>query len=150
MSCTSKRTGVEEELTIAKHLSADHAACYWNSMRGDNKYAAFLAAADEIVVTEDSVSMITEACSTGKPVKIYSLKNSNNRTLEFLVYGPIRKIFLFGRRLQLAILVKEGLAQWFDLNSPPRKQSTAAQATIKSTLSQAENNVILRIRALIS
>lgn len=148
--CTSKRTGAEEELMIAKHLSVDHAACYWNSIRGDNKYTAFLAAADEIVVTEDSVSMITEACSTGKPVKIYPLKNSNNRILEFLVNGPIRKIFLFGRSLQLAILVKEGLAQWFDLNSPPRKQSTAAQAAIKSTFSQAENNVLLKIRELIS
>lgn len=35
---------------------------------GDNPYFAFLGAADIILVTEDSTNMLTEACSTGKPV----------------------------------------------------------------------------------
>ncbi|MEP6485277.1 MAG: mitochondrial fission ELM1 family protein [Rudaea sp.] len=35
---------------------------------GVNPYPAYLAAADRIVVTPDSVNMISEACATGKPV----------------------------------------------------------------------------------
>ena len=40
---------------------------------GDNPYFAFLALADAIVVTEDSVNMVTEAAGTGKPVYVQSL-----------------------------------------------------------------------------
>lgn len=35
---------------------------------GDNPYFAFLGAADLILVTEESTNMLTEACTTGKPV----------------------------------------------------------------------------------
>jgi mitochondrial fission protein ELM1 len=35
---------------------------------GENPYFAFLATADAIVTTEDSVNMVTEATGTGKPV----------------------------------------------------------------------------------
>ena len=40
---------------------------------GDNPYFAFLALADAIVVTEDSVNMVTEAAGTGKPVYVQEL-----------------------------------------------------------------------------
>jgi len=35
---------------------------------GVNPYAGYLAAADRLVVTPDSVNMLSEACATGKPV----------------------------------------------------------------------------------
>lgn len=40
---------------------------------GDNPYFAFLAAADYILVTEDSTNMATDAASTGKPVFILKM-----------------------------------------------------------------------------
>src|SRR5438552_4092296 len=40
---------------------------------GDNPYYAYLAAADALLVTADSVSMISEAAATGKPVHILEL-----------------------------------------------------------------------------
>ena len=40
---------------------------------GENPYFAFLALADAIVVTEDSVNMVTEAAGTGKPVYVQAL-----------------------------------------------------------------------------
>jgi mitochondrial fission protein ELM1 len=40
---------------------------------GPNDYAAFLAAADELLVTDDSVSMATEAALTGAPVALFRL-----------------------------------------------------------------------------
>jgi len=41
---------------------------------GPNPYFAFLAAADYILVTEDSTNMATEAASTGKPVFILKME----------------------------------------------------------------------------
>jgi uncharacterized protein len=41
---------------------------------GDNPYAGFLAWADRIVVTPDSVNMISEACAAGKPVYTFALQ----------------------------------------------------------------------------
>ena len=38
---------------------------------GDNPYPAFLAHADGLVVTADSVNMTGEACATGKPVFVF-------------------------------------------------------------------------------
>jgi mitochondrial fission protein ELM1 len=44
---------------------------------GANPYFAFLAAADYILVTEDSTNMATEAASTGKPVFILKMDGSS-------------------------------------------------------------------------
>lgn len=48
----------------------------WNG-EGPNPYFAFLAAADYILVTEDSTNMATEAASTGKPVFVLKLDGSS-------------------------------------------------------------------------
>jgi mitochondrial fission protein ELM1 len=44
---------------------------------GPNPYFAFLAAADYILVTEDSTNMATEAASTGKPVFILKMDGTS-------------------------------------------------------------------------
>lgn len=44
---------------------------------GANPYFAFLAAADYILVTEDSTNMATEAASTGKPVFVLKMDGSS-------------------------------------------------------------------------
>ncbi len=44
---------------------------FWDG-EGDNPYAGFLAWADRIVVTPDSVNMLSEACATGKPVYTFA------------------------------------------------------------------------------
>ena len=50
---------------------------------GDNPYFAFLSLADAIVVTEDSVNMVTEAAGTGKPVYIQALPGRSTRLSRF-------------------------------------------------------------------
>ncbi len=45
----------------------------WSAGDEDNPYHAFLALADAFIVTGDSVSMVCEACETGKPVHIFDL-----------------------------------------------------------------------------
>lgn len=41
---------------------------------GDNPYAGILAWADRLIVTPDSVNMLSEACATGRPVWTYAPK----------------------------------------------------------------------------
>ena len=73
----SRRTGAENEEAIRLGL-ADLPAWIWDGT-GDNPYMGFLGLADAIVVTEDSVSMVSEACSTGKPVFLASLDGGSEK-----------------------------------------------------------------------
>jgi mitochondrial fission protein ELM1 len=43
----------------------------WKPNDPDNPYLGFLALADEIIVTADSISMLSEAYATGKPVHMF-------------------------------------------------------------------------------
>ena len=54
----------------------------WNG-EGPNPYFAFLAAADYILVTEDSTNMATEAASTGKPVFVLKM---DGHSLKFRLF----------------------------------------------------------------
>ena len=50
---------------------------------GDNPYFAYLGLADAFMVTADSVSMISEAAATGKPVHILELDGGNAKFARF-------------------------------------------------------------------
>ena len=50
---------------------------------GNNPYFALLGLADAIVVTEDSVNMVTEAAGTGKPVYVQALQGRSTRLARF-------------------------------------------------------------------
>ena len=67
---TSRRTGTSQENIIISNLPDAKYVYRWSD-KGDNPYFGFLALADRIVVTGDSVSMCSEACSTSVPVYIY-------------------------------------------------------------------------------
>jgi mitochondrial fission protein ELM1 len=42
--------------------------------KDENPYRAYLALADRFIVTADSVSMLAEACSTGRPVELFAFR----------------------------------------------------------------------------
>lgn len=58
-------------------------ALVWDGA-GDNPYMGMLALADAIVVTLDSVSMVSEAAATGAPVLLADLPGSSRRIGMFL------------------------------------------------------------------
>lgn len=71
---TSRRTGRENEALIAELLEKAHVPFHlhgWNSTE-DNPYFGFLALADILIVTGDSVSMCCEACAALGGVYIYA------------------------------------------------------------------------------
>ncbi|WP_461482074.1 mitochondrial fission ELM1 family protein [Porticoccus sp.] len=45
----------------------------WRADDSNNPYLGYLAMADELIVTADSVSMLSEACATGKPLHMFDL-----------------------------------------------------------------------------
>ena len=67
---TSRRTGAAEEPLLAA-IDAPHQVHRWGG-EGDNPYFGYLALADAVVVTGDSVSMCCEACAVPAPVYIYA------------------------------------------------------------------------------
>ncbi|MFV0625739.1 MAG: mitochondrial fission ELM1 family protein [Alphaproteobacteria bacterium] len=70
----SKRTGSEAREYILEALKEIPAHKFIWGDTGDNPYLGYLACADHIIVTGDSVSMCSEACGAGKPVYIFSGK----------------------------------------------------------------------------
>ncbi|MDX2222099.1 MAG: ELM1/GtrOC1 family putative glycosyltransferase, partial [Rhodospirillaceae bacterium] len=66
---TSRRTGPEAEAALVSAIPEPRAAFLWGR-GGDNPYFGYLALADGVVVTGDSVSMCSEACATPGPVWI--------------------------------------------------------------------------------
>jgi len=77
----SRRTGAAG-LAVLRERLKDCSAAIWDGF-GENPYFAFLALADAFLVTADSVSMISEAAATGKPVHILDLDGGNAKFTRF-------------------------------------------------------------------
>jgi uncharacterized protein len=77
----SRRTSPEAMRAIAAAI-AELPHFIWDGS-GANPYYAFLAFADAIVTTEDSVNMVTEAAGTGRPVYVQKLKGRSRRLGRF-------------------------------------------------------------------
>ena len=77
----SRRTRPDSLARLARAI-ADVPHFVWDGA-GDNPYFALLGLADAIVVTEDSVNMVTEAAGTGKPVYVQSLQGRSARLARF-------------------------------------------------------------------
>ena len=77
----SRRTGAAGLALLRERLSGLPAAIWDGS--GDNPYFAYLAVADTFLVTADSVSMVSEAAATGKPVHILELDGGDAKFARF-------------------------------------------------------------------
>lgn len=75
MVTASRRTGAAH---TQKLKSALKHSFFWDGT-GENPYQGMLAWADFIVVTSDSVSMISDAATTGKPVYMIPLEGGGTR-----------------------------------------------------------------------
>jgi uncharacterized protein len=77
----SRRTGASA-LALLRRRLAGFSAVIWDGS-GENPYFSYLALADALLVTADSVSMISEAAATGKPVHIIGLDGGNAKLARF-------------------------------------------------------------------
>ena len=89
----SRRTSTDIVAMLRQRLPQ---AWFWDGT-GDNPYLGMLALAEHLVVTEDSVSMVSEAASTGKSLYVAAMDGGGTRIDAFH-----------------AMLRKEGVARPFD------------------------------------
>jgi mitochondrial fission protein ELM1 len=68
----SRRTPEDIVLKLRTAFAVFPGIFFGGDRDGENPYAGFLAWADRIVVTPDSVNMLSEACATGKPVYTFA------------------------------------------------------------------------------
>jgi mitochondrial fission protein ELM1 len=78
----SRRTGEAAREALSARLRPLGAAIW--DLTGDNPYFGMLALADAIIVTTDSVSMISEAVATSAPVLIAPLPGRSRRNASFV------------------------------------------------------------------
>jgi len=77
----SRRTDAAS-LEVLKAAVAGSPHYLWDGA-GENPYFGLLGLADFIVVTSDSVNMVSEACATGKPVYVAKLKGGSAKFRRF-------------------------------------------------------------------
>ena len=94
MISTSRRTDINCIQALAVEFSSRGNCFFYDGNSENNPYFDILAAADRFLVTGDSVNMISEACTTAKPVQILSLPIISMRSA--------KKFLFFHRVLQTA------------------------------------------------
>jgi mitochondrial fission protein ELM1 len=78
---TSRRTGAANERILRARL-AGLPAFFWDGS-GENPYFGLLGLADAVLVTADSVSMVSEAAASGKPVHVVELEGGSEKFARF-------------------------------------------------------------------
>ena len=71
---TSARTGEAATDALQASITAPSFFYRWQADAPDNPFHAFLGLASRIVVTADSISMLSEAVSTAKPVLLFDIE----------------------------------------------------------------------------
>ncbi len=71
---TSARTSEAAADALASALSVPSYVYRWRPDSPDNPFLAFLALAERIIVTADSISMLSEAVATGKEVMLFDFE----------------------------------------------------------------------------
>ncbi len=92
MITCSRRTSPKNRAILEQHLDTDQ-NFFWDG-EGDNPYFGLLGYADYILVTADSASMLSESCSTGKPVYMIPMDGGARRISllhqNLIQYGCLR------------------------------------------------------------
>ena len=74
----SARTPVAVLEAVQSELTVPHTLYRWSDDRSVNPYLGYLALADQLVVSGESMSMLAEAAFTGKPLSIYDPADSES------------------------------------------------------------------------
>ncbi len=92
---TSARTNGDAADALFDTIRSPLYGYRWRAGDTENPYLAFLGSADQIVVTGDSMSMIAEACGTGRPVYLYDFGRGRwamrDRVAEAALAVPLRE-----------------------------------------------------------
>ena len=83
---SSRRTGARAEEILRRILVPEHvASAVWWAEKPEKRMAAFLGSAAWIFVTQDSVTMVTEAVASGRPVVVTMPSGTRLKPTGFLL-----------------------------------------------------------------
>jgi mitochondrial fission protein ELM1 len=77
---TSPRTPADAADVLIAAIDCPAHIYRWQRNDPENPYHAYLALADQFIVTADSASQLVEACQTGKPVQVFDWPRRQSRT----------------------------------------------------------------------
>ncbi|MEN8800958.1 MAG: mitochondrial fission ELM1 family protein [Thiogranum sp.] len=150
---TSARTPNSVVQVLKQTVSVPYYLYHWQANDVANPYFGILALSDELIVTADSVSMLSEACATGKPVYMaelggyrYPMRPGRKTVVDFRLsaltyswmmrFGPkrlSRDICLVHNRL-----LSEGRAAWLGESLQQRTDTSSSDM----------DHALQRVRAL--
>ncbi len=87
----SRRTEPAVTAALADEFGGQDGFTIWDGS-GDNPYTGILALADRLIVTGESVSMVSEALATGNPVHVLQLAGRGRRHERFIANLADRKM----------------------------------------------------------
>lgn len=151
---TSARTPQAALAALRASVSVPHELYEWKAEDPANPYFAYLACAQRLIVTFDSISMLSEACATGRPVYMFDLARDHGggdarsdadhslRSLGYALlmrFGPRR----LGRDIGLVHqrLLEDGRAAWLGeagdpVHAAPAADIDRAVARVRQLLAQ--------------
>lgn len=72
LATTSARTPAAAADALAAAIDAPALVHRWSPDQAENPYLGFVGLAERVVVTADSISMLAEACASGRPVQMFA------------------------------------------------------------------------------
>ncbi|MBS0295098.1 MAG: mitochondrial fission ELM1 family protein [Proteobacteria bacterium] len=112
LAITPSRRTPEAVRALFRQAFADDPRVFVWDLNDPNPYRGILALADRLVVTSDSLSMVSEAISTPHPVEVFDLELEGGRHAGFLQN-----------------MLEAGLVRRFEGEAEPPTKSTAKEAT---------------------
>lgn len=82
--CASRRTPSAWASLLRQRYGGDANLVWMDTTDGENPYPAVLGWADRIIVSPDSVNMVSEACATPLPVFVAEPERASGRVADFL------------------------------------------------------------------
>lgn len=134
---SSSRTPVSAFHAFEREIDVPSYFYRWHQDDQHNPYLAYLGTADSFVVTAESMSMLTEAAATGKPLFIY---NFANRSLPWWCYWSNYRFNALVHRLAMKIGPKRMRR---DIGNIQRNLVASGRALILGEASTATKTVVI-------
>lgn len=144
---TSRRTGDAIANALKEFEDSRTKIHLWHDKSSKNPFMDWLSMADLFVVTEDSISMLSETYSTGKAIEVYRLLPKKSVLTKILGFS-LREILGLGRIVLVRELIEAGHFSEFSADAKVAPQSGKPGFRRLSNGQQAVVEKIMALRTI--